>query len=506
MVTRVTNRMLTNNALNNIFRISDNIEKTALKLATGKRINKLSDDSVRIKSILGFRNSLSQREQFIRNITQGELLLNVADSALNDITIQLQRAIEIAVSAANATENATTRSFGAIEIDSMISQVISSGNIQVQNRYIFSGQKILTAPFSSSASGAVYLGDRNELSIEIDKSSYVGITIAGSEVLASDMDPGIDGNTLLSDLNKGQGVSAGSFTITDGEGNTATVTITSGMTIDDVNSAISSSLSNIIASVNSSSTGILITDNSSSPTQNLVIADTGTGTTASELGIIGNVDGDISGLGLDPSMTTSTSLSLMDEGSGLTLTSISIINGTASGTVSFSSASTVDDVINAINSSGFNVTAAINSTGNGLTVSSNSSSTTAIVAEVGTGTSAADLGIMGKNNVLSTLFALKEALEKNDTVGIAASLDNLNTGVEHIASIRGKLGARVNRLQIVEDIHNQRKVDTTEILSDIEDADFVKEEMEYLSLQNALNATLNVTAQIIQRSLLDFLR
>ncbi len=507
MVTRVTNRMLINNSLNNIFRISENMEKTQLRLATGKRVNKLSDDPVRINEILGFKSNISQNDQFVRNINQGKLFLNVADSALGGITLQLQRAVEIAVSQANGVATATTRGFNAVEIDNIISQIISSGNIQVGNKYVFSGHNVQTAPFSLGASGAVYFGDRNELSMEIDKNTTISTSVAGSEVLSSDLDPGIDGNTLISDLNKGQGISTGSFTITGRGGNAATVTITSGMTISNVITAINSSSSNISASINSSGTGISITDSTGSPIQNLVVADIGTGTTASDLGITGNIDGDIDGHGLDPSMTSSTSLSLLKGGSGLTLSSdISIVNGSASGTVSFSSASTIGDVINAINNSGLNVTASINDSGNGLIVKSNSSSSTAVVTEVGTGSSAADLGIMGGNNIIETLLALQDALEKNDQDAIASSITNINSGIESISSLRGKIGARVNRLETIENIHEQRKVDTKEILSDIEDADFVKEEMEFLALQNAFNATLNATAQIIQRSLLDFLR
>ena len=506
MVTRVTNRILINNSLTNIFRLSENMEKTQLRIATGKRVNKLSDDAVRINEILSFRSDILQNTQFIRNINQSKLLLNTADSAFNDVSLQLQRAKEIAVSQVSGTATSTTRTFNAIEVDNLISQILSSANIQVENKYVFSGNKVTTTPFSASASGALYFGDRNELSMEIAKDSTIGSTIIGSDVFASDMDAGIDSNTLLSDLHKGGGVSAGSFTITDRAGNSAAVTITSGMTISNVISAINSASVNVTASVNSNNTGISITDTSSNPTGNLIIAESGSGTTASDIGILGNIDGDINGLDLDPLMATSTSLSLMKGGNGLTLTDIFISNGSASGTVSFSSASTVGDVIDSINNSGLNVTASINSTGNGIVVSSNSSSTAAIVNEVGTGTSASDLGIMGKNNILSTLLALKEALEKNDALGIAATMDNIDSGVETIALQRGIIGTRVNRLEATEDIHEQRILDTTENLSDIEDADFVKEEMDFLAFQNAFNATLNATAQIIQQSLLDFLR
>ena len=103
MVTRVTNRILINNSLTNIFRLSENMEKTQLRIATGKRVNKLSDDAVRINEILSFRSDILQNTQFIRNINQSKLLLNTADSAFNDVSLQLQRAKEIAVSQVSGT-------------------------------------------------------------------------------------------------------------------------------------------------------------------------------------------------------------------------------------------------------------------------------------------------------------------------------------------------------------------------------------------------------------------
>lgn len=184
MVTRVTNRILINNSLTNIFRLSENMEKTQLRIATGKRVNKLSDDAVRINEILSFRSDILQNTQFIRNINQSKLLLNTADSAFNDVSLQLQRAKEIAVSQVSGTATSTTRTFNAIEVDNLISQILSSANIQVENKYVFSGNKVTTTPFSAGASGALYFGDRNELSMEIAKDSTIGSTIIGSDVFA----------------------------------------------------------------------------------------------------------------------------------------------------------------------------------------------------------------------------------------------------------------------------------------------------------------------------------
>jgi hypothetical protein len=64
------------------------------------------------------------------------------------------------------------------------------------------------------------------------------ITFPGSEVFATDLNPLLNGSNLLADLNGGSGISTGQFSITDRAGNSATITITSGMTIDGAINAI----------------------------------------------------------------------------------------------------------------------------------------------------------------------------------------------------------------------------------------------------------------------------
>jgi flagellar hook-associated protein 3 FlgL len=55
-------------------------------------------------------------------------------------------------------------------------------------------------------------------------------------------------------------------------------------------------------------------------------------------------------------------------------------------------------------------------------------------------------------------------------------------------------------------VHVQEVVDRTEQLSKIEDADIIKSASDLANLQFALQATLSSTAQILQPTLLDFLR
>ena len=145
------------------------------------------------------------------------------------------------------------------------------------------------------------------------------------------------------------------------------------------------------------------------------------------LGILGQRDGNISGSNLNPIVTSSTLISDLKDGNGLTLNQISISNGAASGTVTLSTAETIGDVINLINASSLNVKASINSVGNSLLVNSKNSTTVAIVKNIDTDETAEALGLGGGKNVFTTLYKLRDALKNNDSLAIQASLENLGS-------------------------------------------------------------------------------
>jgi len=505
MVFRVTNQAQQQTSLNNVFRLSEDIFNTTNALSSGKRIARPSDDPSGTRATLSLRTSLRRTEQFIRNMNGIKDFAGRADSALNEVNNVLIRAKELAVNQLGGLATAETRGFAASEIENLISEVLQAGNAKVSNRFAFGGSKSTVAPFQRSASGAVYLGNSESITVEIARNLNLKINIPGSDVLATDLNPGISTSTLLADLNRGAGVAAGSFTIADQAGNTGTVSISSSMTVGDAIAAINAAGTNITAAVNSAQNGIKLTDSSSLVVQALTVSEAGGGATATNLGILGQRNGNLEGLDLDPRLNASTQISQLNGGQGLTLSSINIVNGAASGTVSLASANTVGDVLSLINNAGLNVTAGISNEGNVLRVVSNSSTSTAIVREVGTGSTAEALGLGGGRNILTSLIQLKEALQKSDSSALSAALDNLDTGLESLGQARASFGAITRRVDNNNANLDREMVDQTEQLSNIEDIDFAQKASELASLQVAFQATLNSTARILQPSILDFL-
>ena len=240
--------------------------------------------------------------------------------------------------------------------------------------------------------------------------------------------------------------------------------------------------------------------------QALTVEEISGGSTALALGILGKRDGNISGSDLNPIVTSSTLISDLKNGEGLTLNQIGIVNGATSGTVTLSSATTIGDVVDLINKSSFNVIASINSSSNSLLVNSKDSSTVAIVKNVGTDETAENLGLGSGKNVFTTLFKLRDALNSNDSIAILASMENLDSSFASINNNRAIVGASLNRINLSNSTHEIDIVNRSQQLSNIEDADIVKSVSDLANLEFALQATLSATASVLQPTLLDFLR
>ena len=333
------------------------------------------------------------------------------------------------------------------------------------------------------------------------------VSIPGSQFLVSHLQPNIDRNTSLASLRQGGGISAGAVQITDRGGNTATVDLSTALTVGDVVDRLSGAAGvNVTAAINAAGTGITVTDDNAVAIRNLTIDEVGTGTTASDLGLLADRPGAVVGVPLTPLVSATTPLSALHGGRGATLTRLHIANGTTEAEIDLRTAQTVGEVLAAINASGTNVTARINAAGTALEVRSQDAATVAIVTEVEGGTTAADLGLQGGHDLLQTLSLLQEALQKNDRRALQRLVVSLDEGFQQVVNLRADVGARTNRVTSIENNRQEFELHVRSLLVDTEEGDAVEMITRLTHLTVSFQAALAATARSIQPTLLDFLR
>lgn len=109
-------------------------------------------------------------------------------------------------------------------------------------------------------------------------------------------------------------------------------------------------------------------------------------------------------------------------------------------------------------------------------------------------------------NIFGLLRGLDTALKTNDKHAIQDALEPLDKALSQINLIRAEIGGRSNQLDATTDIIHKSTVDNKTMTSQIEDADMFQTMSDLSRTDTTLKSTLEVSARLDNKSLLDFLR
>ena len=103
--------------------VSTSLETSMERLSTGKRINSASDDAAGVAIASWLSSEIRGTNQSIRNALDAQALMDTAEGAHKEVENILQRMREIAVQAANDTNNTQDRLNMQKEINAMVNEV-----------------------------------------------------------------------------------------------------------------------------------------------------------------------------------------------------------------------------------------------------------------------------------------------------------------------------------------------------------------------------------------------
>ena len=172
---RVTNSMVTKNALTNI-----NFNKTSLsalntQMTTQKKISRPSDDPVVAIRALRLRNNLNEINQYYeRNIPDAESWLELTNDALSNIASVMQTMYEKCEQAANGKNTTEDRQIILKELQNLSTQIYAEANADYAGRTLLSGyytdQDVV---FSADDADAHYRISETLSASDISKITYI---------------------------------------------------------------------------------------------------------------------------------------------------------------------------------------------------------------------------------------------------------------------------------------------------------------------------------------------
>ena len=151
-----------------------NMEASMERLSTGKRINSASDDAAGVAIASRLSSVIRGTDQSIRNPMDARSLIDTAEGAHKEIENILQRMREVAVQAANDTNNALDRGNLQAEMDALFTEID-----RIAGTTTWAGSKLINdsngTDFSFQVGAAA--GGQNEIDVSIGSMNTAGLLL-----------------------------------------------------------------------------------------------------------------------------------------------------------------------------------------------------------------------------------------------------------------------------------------------------------------------------------------
>jgi flagellin len=424
---------------------SANLQTTLFQLSSGSRINSGADDAAGLAIADGLEANITALTQSSSNATDGVGKLQVADGALAQVTSLLNRAITLATESANGTVSDTQRTAIQAEYSSILAEIDQIGSATTYNgTEIFLNQGDATSA-TTSLTATTTLGGQGGFAT----GTGTGLT-TGSALLTSGSPAGltltINGNlvytagatdtvqnliTAVDATNQYTAAISGGHLVVTAIGNTTAPTVAGTLTTN-ANTATGTFATTagtakaVTVTSADASRSVTVTDNGGLTVQQLItdIGDANQGFSAQLVNgslVVSDTESNQSPT-LSGSATSGGVLGAFATSTGAAQTSIYLSDSTTQGS------SPIDVGIGAIS------TTSITNGGGGNSVN------------------------------LSTTDLSTQANAQN-------ALNSINQAIQNVASMRGTLGAGINRLQSASNVINAQVQNLTTAEDSITAAD-----------------------------------
>jgi flagellar hook-associated protein 3 FlgL len=166
----------------NLARQSAQLMETQMKLASGKRINKPSDDPGGMGKVLDYRTTLNTIEQYRENILTAKTRVEFSESILGEIGDFIEQAKDIATNPGGDNKIAFVQ-----QVENIREQVLGLANQRYGDSYLFSGHLSDTPPFGGTSPYA-YNGDGGSHQVMVGEGITIQVEADGSQMFIDGTD------------------------------------------------------------------------------------------------------------------------------------------------------------------------------------------------------------------------------------------------------------------------------------------------------------------------------
>jgi len=152
------------------------------EIATGKRLQKPSDDPAGVAAALNSRADQSLNEQQTRAVAAAKDELTASDGAIDHYENLLDRAKVLLARGLSDPQTDASRAALATEVESLRQAAIDVANTQFAGHYLFGGSKSTTPPYAEAGGVVSYNGDDRALLSRVSGQSVVQTNVTGNQL------------------------------------------------------------------------------------------------------------------------------------------------------------------------------------------------------------------------------------------------------------------------------------------------------------------------------------
>lgn len=181
---RITLGMMVENVLAGMNGAAARMQRYQTELATGRRVNRPSDDPGALTRILALRSGIARTKTYLANIAQAQEWMTASETALQRVCGVLAEAKECAQRGATDVLTPDGREALAKEVACLLDELIGLANTKHLGCYLFAGTANASAPFALTGappSGWTFSGNGSEIRWEIEPGADLAVNVNGEE-------------------------------------------------------------------------------------------------------------------------------------------------------------------------------------------------------------------------------------------------------------------------------------------------------------------------------------
>ncbi len=180
MVMSVNTNISSLNAQKNLATSQSKLSTAIERLSSGMRINSAKDDAAGLAISTRFTTQINGLNTAVANANDGISLAQTTESALNEVTNNMQRIRQLAVQSANATNSDSDRAALDAEVQQRLSEIT-----RISQQTTFNGRHVLDGTFGNAA---FQIGANVGETISVDLSQGAGASQIGQIATTSSAD------------------------------------------------------------------------------------------------------------------------------------------------------------------------------------------------------------------------------------------------------------------------------------------------------------------------------